>query len=115
MKTIGFPTIFLKKYGGDIYTDFVKDTLTAGFHVETIQIAARRMGNHRYFKFIEFFYNLFKLSGRKDLWIRDFYSTISLLFDKTRGKNMALIFHVDFSGFPFFARPFLILLEKLFF
>jgi len=114
MKTIGFPTISIKKYGGDIYTDRVKEALGTSFNVETIGITAKHLGRHRYLKFIEFFYNLCKLKGEKNLWIRDFYSTISMPFDKTKGKNMALIFHIDFSGFPVISRPFLRFMERFF-
>lgn len=114
MKTIGFPTISIKKYGGNIYTDRVKEALKGDFDVETIAITAKHLGNHRYLKFIEFFYNLCKLKGEKNLWIRDFYSTISMSFDKTKGKNMALLFHIDFSGFPVISRPFLCFMERFF-
>lgn len=114
MKTIGFPTLSIKKYGGDLYTDRVKEALKYDFDVEIIPISAKHFRKHRYLKFLEFFNNLCRLQGGKDLWIRDFYSTISMLFDKTRGKNMALLFHIDFSGLPIASRPFLKILEKLF-
>lgn len=114
MKNIGFLNISTKKYGGDIYFDRVKEILSSDFNIETIKIEAKYFGNRRYLKFVEFFYRLCGVSGRKDLWIRDFYSTISMLFDKTKGKNMALLFHIDFSGFPIIPRPFLIFLENFF-
>src|ERR1035437_1988134 len=100
MKKIGFPVLSIKKYGGDIYTDRVKEILKADFEVETIEIKAKYFGNHRYLKFVEFLYNLCRLGGRKDLAVRVFYSTISFLFDRTKGKNLSLFFHIVFSGFP---------------
>ena len=115
MKTIGFPMLSIKKYGGDMYITRVKDILMQeGFDVETIEIKAKYLGRYRFLKFAEFFYRLCNLRGGKNLWIRDFYSTISLLFDRTRGKNISVIFHIDFSVLPLIARPFLHILEKFF-
>jgi ubiquinone biosynthesis O-methyltransferase len=114
MKNIGFPVISTKNYGGDVYIRRVAQTLEASFNVEKIEIIAKHLGSHRYLKFFEFFYNLCKLKGEKDLWIRDFYSCISKLFDKTKGQNMALLFHLDFSGFPVLVRPIFKFVKNIF-
>jgi glycosyltransferase involved in cell wall biosynthesis len=66
-------------------------------------------------KFLEALYYLFTLKGEKDIWIRDFYSVLSLSKRRTKGKHVALIFHIDPSQLPWLARLPVFLLEKLFF
>jgi len=113
--TIKWIEISKKKYGGVIYNQQAIDALSKHFDLESVNLEARYFKKFRYLKLPESFYYLLKLKGKADLWIRDFYSTVTLPFDKTKGKNVAVIFHVDFSGFPFLSIPFLTLLEKLFF
>lgn len=115
MKTIGLPRIFFKRTGGVAYINQVKEALSGEFDLEEINLEAKRFKKRRYLKFLESFYYLFKLKGEKDLWIRDFYSTLLLSKEKTKGKNLALIFHIDFLRFPLFSKAPLFLLEKLFF
>jgi len=97
-----------------LYNQQAKKVLSKYFDLELVNLEARYFKKFRYLKLPESFYYLLKLKGKKDLWIRDFYSTITLSFDKTKGKNLAVIFHIDFSGFPILSRPFLVMLEKLF-
>lgn len=113
--TIGWIEISKKKYGGIIYNEKARKILSQHFHLELILCQAKIFKKIRYLKIPESLFYLAKLKGKKDLWIRDFYSTITLHLDKTEGKNLVLIHHLDFSGFPIFAKPFLDSLEKLFF
>lgn len=71
--------------------------------------------NIRYLKIPESFLYLSKLKGKRDLWVRDFYSTITLPFDKTEGKNLVLVHQVDFSTFPLISRPFFFFFRKIFY
>jgi len=113
--TIGWIEINKKKYGGIIYNDKAKDILSKDFNLEPIDLEAKYFKKIRYLKIPESFVYLLKLKGQKDLWVRDFYSTITLPLDKTKGKNLALIHHLDFLSFPLIARLFLNLMNKLFF
>lgn len=112
--TIEWIEISKKKYGGVIYNQQAINALSKYFDLEPVNLEARYFKKFRYLKLPESFYYLLKLKGKRDLWIRDFYSTITLPLDKTKGKNLAVIFHIDFSGFPLLSRPFLVMLEKLF-
>lgn len=114
MNTIGWIQIYSKKYGGVIYNQKVREALAKYFDLELINLEARYFKN-KYLKIPESFVYLLKLKGKKDLWIRDFYSTITLPFDRTKGKNLVIVHHIDFSGFPLIGRYPFSLLEKLFF
>ena len=115
MKKIGLIQIFSKRYGGVIYMQQLAETLSGEFGLETVNLEATHLRKRRYLKFLESFYYLFKLKGEKNLWIRDFYSTLSLSKKRTIGKNLVMVFHIDFLKFPLFSRIPLFLLEKLFF
>lgn len=115
MKKIGIVEIHSKRYGGVVYTKQVKNALSREFDLEQIDSAAKFFKNGRYFKFLESLYNLFRLKAEKDIWIRDFYSILSLSKKKTKGKNLALIFHIDTLKLPFPANIPIFLLEKLVF
>ncbi len=114
MKSVGFIQIFLKRYGGVIYRKQVIDALSENFNIEQINLEAKVFKNNRYLKMPESLFYLLNLKGNKDLWIRDFYSTVALRKKNTEGKNLSLIFHIDFSGFPFISRLPFFLIEKLF-
>ena len=113
MKTIGWIKIQSKKYGGVIYGEKVREALSRHFDVELINIDSKYF-KRGYWRAPELFLNLLKLKGEKDLWIReDFYPAFTLGLDKISGKNMGLIFHVDFSSSPFFSKPIDFFLEKI--
>lgn len=113
-KDIGIFTIFSKRYGGNIYKDRALNVLSSSFNISYVNLEASYF-NNRYLKALESFIKLLFFKGQKDLWIRDFYSTVTLNKNNIKGKNLSLIFHIDFSGFRFFPRIILPLLEKAFF
>lgn len=96
-----------------IYGEKVREALSRHFDVEVINIDSRYF-KRGYCRAPEMFLNLLRLKGKKDLWIReDFYPAITLGLDKLSGKNMALVFHIDFSSSPFPSKPIDFLLEKI--
>lgn len=113
--TIGWIEINKKKYGGIVYNDKARDILSQEFDLDLIDLEAKYFKKVRYLKIPESLFYLFKLREKRDLWIRDFYSTVAFFPNKTKGKSIAVIFHIDFFGFPLLSIPFLALLEKLFF
>lgn len=118
IKTIAFTQISPKRTGGNAWVQEVLDAISSEgdcFSVETIDLGAKRFGKIKLFNAFEVFFNLLSLKGEKDLWIRNFYSTVFLNKRRTKGKNMAFIFHIDFSGFPLLLRPFLVFFEKVVF
>jgi len=102
---IGWIEISKKKYGGIIYNEQARKILSQRFDLELILCEPKMFKDIRYFRIPESLFYLLKLKGKKDLWIRDFYSTITLSFDKTEGKNLVVIHHLDFSGFPLISQP----------
>lgn len=114
-KKIGWIRISSKRYGGIIHRQYIRDALSKKFDLELIDVEAKYLNNFKYLKLQESFVRLLRLKGEKDLWIRCFYSVVTLRPKKTKGKNLALIHHLDFSGFPLISRPFLNLINKLFF
>lgn len=118
MKTIAFTQISPKRTGGNAWVQEVLEAISSeksSFSVETIDLSAKRFKNIKLLNALEVFFNLLNLKGEKDLWIRNFYSVVFLNKKRTKGKNMAFIFHIDFSGFPLLLRPFLIFFEKVVF
>ncbi len=114
MKNIGWIQIFSKRYGGVIYQNQVKDIISRKFNLDLVNLESKYFEKFRYLRIPESFVYLLKLKGKEDLWIRDFYSTITLNKKKTKGRNLALIFHIDFSGFPIISRIPFLFLEKAF-
>jgi len=115
MKKIGWTQISSKRYGGIIWGERTQEVLSKEFDLELIDMEAKYFKKVRYLKIPESFVYLLKLKGQKDLWIRDFYSTLTLLKRRTKGKNLAFIFHVDFSRLPLVSIIPFFLLEKLLF
>lgn len=115
MKKIGIIEIYSKRYGGIVYTQQVKEVLSEEFDFESVNLEAKVFKKRRHLKFLESFYYILKLSGEKDLWIRDFYSTLLMSKKKTKGKNLAIAFHIDFLKMPLFGGIHHFLAEKLFF
>jgi glycosyltransferase involved in cell wall biosynthesis len=115
MKKIGWIQIFSKKYGGGFYNKQAREALKKDFDVDLVSKEARFFKKFRYLKVPEALLSLAGLKGEKDLWVRDFYSATTMTIDKAKGKNLIMIHHIDFSVFPLISRPFLFLLEKIFY
>lgn len=113
--TIGWIEIVKNKYGGFVYHQEARAALAKEFDVEVILREAKYFKKYRYLKIPESMIYLFRLKGAKDIWIRGFLSTVSLALDRTKGKNITVIHHQDFSGFPFFARIIFESFQRLFY
>ncbi len=97
-------------YGGHIYNSMARESLAGACDVEHVSIGSRFLpgfpGN------AEIFLRLLTLSGSKDIWIREIPALFSMGLDRSRGKNIALIHHDDFSGYSSFKRMALDLLWR---
>lgn len=97
MKDVGI--IFDKSgKGGGIYNLMVVDVLKETFCIETYEII--RSQQNRLYNFSKLYHELMKLDGQKEIWIRTSNPIITLPFDKTQGKNIAIIHHIDNSQDP---------------
>jgi glycosyltransferase involved in cell wall biosynthesis len=114
-KKIGWPEISLKRYGGVIHREYVRNALSKDFDVEFINLESKYLKRFRYLKMFESFFYYIMLKGEKDLWVRDFYSTVAFNKNRTKGKNLVWIHHLDFSGYPLISQPFFNFLNKFFF
>ncbi len=90
--------------GGAIYEKYLEAFLKENYNFELIETDTKKTKKHnnkliyqlsrsRYR--LSYFKELLELSIKKDIIIRDFFSTITLPFDRTQGKNIVLIHHID--------------------
>lgn len=112
---IGWVEISSKKYGGFIYRQQARDALSKDFDVELVSCEPKHLKKFRYLKMLEAFWNVFKLSGDKDVWIRDYFPALMMRTKKTKGKNIVMVHHIDISGLPLISRPVFYILTKIFY
>lgn len=103
-----------KRYGGIVYGEQSREALSKNADLNLINVEGRHFKN-RYFKTLESLFYLSRLEGKKDLWIRDFFSTVTLPLDKTQGKSLSIVHHVGFFSFPLLARFPYFILEKIYY
>jgi glycosyltransferase involved in cell wall biosynthesis len=112
---INWIEISKKKYGGIVYNNEARKILSKNFDLDLVLCESKYFKKIRYLKIPESLFYLLRLKGEKDLWIRDFYSTVAFCPKRTKGKNLLIVHHLDFSGFPLIARPFLNFFKNFFF
>ncbi len=97
--------------GGDAYRQMLLEVLHRRYQVEPMGAVLGR-GN-KFINSAKLAYRLLWLKGEKDIWLRDFMSTVTLPFDRTRGKNLLLVHHIDsaYLSYPALNN----LLEKIFY
>ena len=109
---IGWIEVLKKVYGETIYAEMVQSALSKHHQLEMINVGLTRFKKYLYPKIL---YRLCRISGDKDLWVRNFDSVITMPYDGTQGKNIALIFHIDYSFQPVYLLPSWVILEKIFY
>ena len=112
---IGWIEIVKNRYGGFLYHKEARAALSKRFDVEFLLLKAKYLERFRYLKILESIIYLARLRGKKDVWVRGFIPTLILPFDKTKGQNVVLIHHDDFSGYPFLARLTSFFLQRIFY
>jgi len=112
---IGWIEISVKQYGGDTYNAQAREALQKEHDVELVSCQAKFLTMIRPLKLVESLVRLLLLSGKKDVWIRDFYSALTMPFDRTKGKQIVMIHHIDFAGFPWWLRIGAKAAEKVFY
>jgi len=103
-----------KRYGGIVYGEQSRKAISKGNTIDVVDVSAKYFRN-RYLRTLESVWRLSKLEGKKDLWIRDFFSTITLPFDRTGGKNIVIVHHMGFFTWPLVAQIPYYFLEKIFY
>jgi glycosyltransferase involved in cell wall biosynthesis len=109
---IGWIEVLKRVYGETIYTNMVQSVLSQHHDLKIINVGLDHFKKYLYPKIL---YRLCKISGEKDLWIRNFDSIITMPFDGTQGRNIAMVFHIDYSFQPVYLKSSWIILEKIFY
>jgi len=109
---IGYIKTSAKRYGGKIYEKLVMNVLSQRFNSETINLSPKRF-KLGCFKALELFFGFLKLKRKKDFWIRDIVATVALSLDRTKGKNISLIYHIDLFNNSLFSRITFFFFKKL--
>ena len=104
MSKIGWIETHTKKVGGIVYNDMAREALRTHFDLEEIIPQARLFPGNRLLKLAELLFRLLFIRGTKDLWVRGVYAALTLRLDRTKGKNLVLIHHEDFTGYPWYAQ-----------
>lgn len=101
----------LQKGGGNAYRALLFSLLSKEYDVEPMDMVFNK--KYKLYSGIKTFFKLIKLKGSKDIWIRDYLSTITLPFDGTIGHNLLIVHHIDsnYSAYPALNR----VLEKIFY
>ena len=100
--------------GGTIYEDDILEGIKNDFDTQLIEIYIRKRPI-KLLRILGLGWDILKLKGSKDVWIRSFKSTIFVPYDRTRGKNISLFFHHDPSVFNFTNRKLYNILIKLYY
>jgi glycosyltransferase involved in cell wall biosynthesis len=109
---IGWVDVLKERYGGTIYTDMAQSALSKHYDLDRINVGLDHFKKCHYPKIL---YRLIKVSGQKEIWIRNFDSILTMPYDGSQGKTIALIFHIDQSFQPLYLHPPWIVLEKIFY
>ena len=104
-----------RKYGGVVYGQKVKEILAQHFDLEIKNIEAKYF-NWKYLKPLEWLFNSQRIKNQNGLRIvDDSCSVIPLRLDKSQGKNLVIVFHLDFSQLAKILQPVFLLLERIFY
>jgi glycosyltransferase involved in cell wall biosynthesis len=109
---IGWIQVLKKMYGETIYGEMAQSVLSKHYDLEIINAGVDPFKKYLYPKVLS---QLFRVSGKKEIWIRNFDATLAMPYDRTKGKNIAMIFHIDHSFQPIYLKPISIGLEKIFY
>ncbi|MEK7124201.1 MAG: glycosyltransferase family 4 protein [Patescibacteria group bacterium] len=112
---VGWIEISSKKHGGFIYREEARQALSKEFDVELVSCEPKYLKDFKYLKMLEAFFNVFKLKGEKDIWIRDYFPALMMRTKKTKGINIVMVHHIDIEGLPKISIPIFRVLTKIFF
>lgn len=101
------------RYGGGAFGQKARESLAGRFEIEVKDLSPKTW-SWKYLKPFFWFSRLLALRGQSHLWVRDdLFSLAALPFSRPRGKNLAVIYHIDSSVFPLLLRLPFFLLEKM--
>ncbi len=112
LRKVGWMEVIRRPYGETIYTQMARSALSPYYEIEIFKV-----GFDRYIKLLYpvILWRLSRIKGDKDVWIRNFDSILTMPLNRIRGKNIALIHHIDPSVQPFYHKWIFYGLEKIFY
>jgi glycosyltransferase involved in cell wall biosynthesis len=112
MKKIAWLKISSRKYGGVAYEELAREALAGDFDVELVEVKSN-IFKRGYLRAPEIIWNLIRLKGERDLWVRDNNTIVTLPFSRVKGKTLAMVHHIDFSLTRFWFKPIDFIIERL--
>lgn len=109
---IGWIEVLRKVYGETVYAGMAQAVLAKHHDLTRINVGLDHYNKYLYAGIL---YRLFRVSGEKEIWIMGFDSMLTMPYDGTRGKHLALIHHIDQSFQPLHLKPLWSLLETTFY
>lgn len=109
---IGWIEVLRKVHGEMAYNHMAQSILSAHYDLDIINAGLDHFKKYLYPTILS---RLCKVSGEKEIWIRNFDSMLTLPYDRTKGKNIAVIHHIDHSLQPAYLKPSWIAMEKVFY
>ncbi len=103
---IGWIETSTTMYGGQIYHQKARSLLADHADVELVMVGPTRFNGSKLLGTLELLTKLSRLKEHKDIWVRGYYATVTMPLDRTTGKNIVMLHHDDFSGFPWSRRLF---------
>jgi glycosyltransferase involved in cell wall biosynthesis len=91
---IGWIETSKRRFGGTTYDRMAQNVISEHFDLEIVKTEVKNFTKLKYPKLL---YNFYKINGMKDIWIRRFDSVLTMPYDKTAGKNVVLVHHIDNS------------------
>ncbi|MBI4423375.1 MAG: group 1 glycosyl transferase [Elusimicrobia bacterium] len=104
-----------KRTGGDVYERMARAALSERYNLDFQPLDAVFGKRVRVLRVPETLYRLSRIRGRRDVWIRDFFSAVAMDRERTIGRNMVMIHHIDFSTLPAWSRPVFSMMERAFY
>jgi len=101
-----------RSYGGTYYEDMIAEVLSKKHDFKVYSLTINRKYILQMMR-IRQLYRLFKIKADREIWIRTFLPVVSLSFNRTKGKNIALFHHIDNKVYPHYALS--IILKKIFY
>jgi len=109
---IGWIEVLKKAYGETEYTQLAQSILAQRHPVDRINVGIDDFRKVQYPKVLS---RLCRVRGQKDLWVRNFDAILTMPYDQTEGRNLAMIFHIDHSFQPLLIQLVMGVLEKIFY
>lgn len=109
---IGWVETLRKATGGRAYESKAQRAIAKRHDLEIINIGSDAYSS---FKYPLLLYKALRLKGAKDMWVKRYESVLVLPFDRTVGKDVSIVYHIDITTVPYWKRIPKFLFKKIFY